>query len=88
MASIALVGSSRAGAGVLLGTFNSQVFVDGRLVAVVGTQVAPHGRAPHNAARVAQGSSTVFVGNRPVARVGDLASCGDSISGGSSVNCG
>ena len=87
MASIALVGSSTAGGGVVLNG-SSQVRVDGRPVAVVGSSIAPHGKAPHSNSRITSGSSTVVVGGLPVARVGDSTLCGHPVSGGSSVNCG
>lgn len=92
MPAVALHGTSIAGGA--LNTFDtlSQVIVENRTVAVVGTYVTGHAAAPHNAAsnpRVSTGSATVFAANRKVARVGDLATCTHPIVGGAStVICG
>lgn len=87
MARVALVGSSTAGGGVVLNG-SSTVKIDGRPVALVGSSIAPHGKAPHSNSRITSGSSTVFIGGVPVARVGDSTLCGHPVSGGSSVDCG
>lgn len=84
---------STAGGGAL-NTYDtiSNVIIENRMVAVVGTYVSGHGTAPHNAAsnpRVSTGSGSVYAGNKKVARVGDLATCTHPIVGGAStVSCG
>ncbi len=87
MPRIALVGSSTAGGGAVL-TGSSTVRIDGRSVALIGSTIAPHGKAPHGNSRITSGSSTVFIGGIGVARVGDSTLCGHPVSGGSSVECG
>ena len=54
------------------------VFVNGRPIAVIGTKVTPHGKAPH-AAPVAMvtGSPNVYAGAFLVCGSKDAASCGD-----------
>jgi uncharacterized Zn-binding protein involved in type VI secretion len=82
-------GTSLVGAGALQDNLRFFTKINGQSPAVVGTLVASHGAAPHAAAKVAQGSPTVFIGGRPLAREGDLATCGDAIAGGSAdVFCG
>lgn len=82
-------GTSRVGAGALQDNLRYFTKINGQSPAVVGTLVDSHGSAPHAAAKVAQGSPTVFIGGRPLAREGDLATCADPITGGSAdVFCG
>lgn len=82
----ARVGRDRAGSGVLLPAGSAtKVFADGALVARLGTGVTPHGSSPHGSGvTVVQASSKVFAEGVAVARQGDLASCGDAITPGSS----
>ncbi|AGS81100.1 hypothetical protein [Caulobacter phage Cr30] len=70
-------------AGGLLIQGSSNVFVEGSGVVRVGDLVQPHGShvAPIT---ITQGSSKVFVDGNAVCRVGDRASCGHTISSGSS----
>jgi uncharacterized Zn-binding protein involved in type VI secretion len=72
-------------AGFLFGPLVPNVFVNGRSIAVVGTPVSPHGRAPHSAAVMVTGSPNVFAGNIPVCRALDVASCGDVLRSLSTV---
>jgi len=89
MSSVALAGITTAGGGVLRGTFNANVFINGRIPVVIGTRVASHGTGPHAASTVVQGNARVLVGGRALSRVGDLTSCAHPLTGGSAdVNCG
>ncbi len=55
------------------------VFAGGELVAVVGNQCLCAGSPPDV---IQAGSSSVFIGNRPVARQGDATLHGGQITGG------
>lgn len=59
------------------------IFVNVAPIVVVGQRVQSHGPSPHNTATMAQGSPNVFAYGLPVCREGDLASCGDPASNGS-----
>lgn len=61
------------------------VTVQGKPIAVVGTPITPHGRAPHAAATMVQGSPNVFAGGKPVCGSTDLASCGHPLVSTSNV---
>jgi len=69
------------------------VTIQNHFVAVKGSYVTGHGKAPHAAAsnpRIAQGSPNVFAGKSklPVARIGDLVTCGDPlVNGATTVFC-
>ena len=80
---LARVGVDSAG-GVITGGGQSTVYCNGSLVAVIGDAVAGHGSSPHDAPTLSAGSSTVFINGIGVCRQGDPATCGDTISGGSS----
>lgn len=69
--------------GVILGLVSPMVFVNNLNISVVGDQVEGHAPPPHASPVVATGSPTVFSNNSPVARIGDLASCGHAIPSGS-----
>jgi len=57
--------------------------INGLAVARVGDAITPHGNSPHNSAVMIEGSSTVTVEGVAVCRVGDAASCGHTITAGS-----
>lgn len=63
----------------------SRVFVNGMPIAVVGTKITPHGKAPHAASKMAMGSPTVQAGGLPVCGTGHLASCGHTLLAKSNV---
>jgi uncharacterized Zn-binding protein involved in type VI secretion len=89
MPAIAQVGISTAGGGVITGPGAPTVKANGSIVAVLGDAVASHGSGVHANATIITASSTVKAEGKFVARVGDLASCGHAIVGGSSnVNAG
>ena len=76
-------------AGGIANSTTTSVLVNGKPIAVLGDSVTDHGDSPHDSATLVLGSTTVFAGGKPVCRIGDLASCGDSISTGSfNVNAG
>lgn len=66
------------GGGRILGG-SPNVGSEGRAIAKVGDRVEPHGEDEHKNAVIIEGSPTVTVNNLPVAREGDLASCGHVI---------
>jgi len=57
------------------------VFVENKLWAVVGDDVADHGSGPHNAATMVQGSTFVSINGTPVVLAGHAASCGHTATG-------
>src|SRR5690554_525401 len=63
------------------------VFIDGKPVARVGDQLAPHSKPKHSPhpRTIASGSSTVFINGLPVATTGGAISCGGVTIGSSSV---
>lgn len=63
----------------------SRVFVNGKPIAVVGTKITPHGKAPHNASKMVQGSPTVKAGGLPVCAATHIASCGHTLIAKSNV---
>lgn len=89
MSQIALVGISTVfggpGAttpGVILGPGGIMQFADGDIVSVVGDAIAAHGPDVHTAAVMVTGSPDTFVNGKPLCRIGDLASCGCSVTNG------
>ena len=80
MKRIACEGDSiSAGVGyVITRAGQSTVRINGRLVAVAdpagAAQVSNH-PSSHNNVKIAQGSATIFIAGKPVARAGDLLTC-------------
>jgi uncharacterized Zn-binding protein involved in type VI secretion len=78
--------NSQAGGGTIIGFMPMQILVEGMLISVVGDMVLPHGACPeapiHCFATIMMGSQKVFAEGMQVARVNDMASCGDIISPG------
>lgn len=88
MPGIARVTQDNAG-GLITGNLAPTVFINGKPIAVKGASIQGHGLGAHSAPVIDGSSKTVFANGIPVARIGDLASCGDAISTGSSnVNAG
>lgn len=88
MPAVARVGVDSAG-GLITGAGEPTVQVNGSTISVLGDSVASHGLPPHASATITSASSTVFAGGVGVVRVGDSASCGHTVTGGSSnVNAG
>jgi uncharacterized Zn-binding protein involved in type VI secretion len=82
MSAIALCNQSTAGGGILQPNIDHGVRIGGKLIAVVGTQVASHGTSPHVTAVIQEGSSNIKCGVYRAAREGDYASCGHPIING------
>lgn len=62
------------------------VFVNGFPIAVIGTMVTPHGRAPHAApVSMLTGSPNVYAGAFLVCGSTDAATCGDLLVSTSNV---
>lgn len=82
------------GTALIQGALQTKVTIGGNPVSVQGDAIAPHtikaGDAcvPHPAAVINAGSSKVFIGGIPVARIGDSADAGAIISGSSGVFAG
>lgn len=74
--------------GVLIGTGNTTVYVNGKTATVKGDAVTPHGYPPHAAPTMNQASSTVFFNGIAVCRAGDTATCGHAASGSDTVSAG
>lgn len=72
MPAVCVYGDNAGGAIIATG----DVLVHGKKVALVGDTVSSHGKAPHSAATMVQGSSNFFINGKAVVRTGDAASCG------------
>ena len=78
------------GTAQIQGCLQSTVYANGNLIAVQGDAIAPHTIlsgaicVPHSAV-VNVGSSSVFIGGIPVARVGDSADGGSIITGSGNI---
>ena len=85
MADVARVKTDTAKA-LILGPGASTVFADGKNVSLLGDKVTPHGKAPHTAPTlVSAGANTVLADGGIPAMKGTVASCGHSVSSGSST---
>ena len=80
--------SQDAAGGIITSTAQSSVYVNGRVWAVQGAVVAPHGGGPHAAATMQGASSTVRAVGSGVCRQGDAATCGHTAGGSSDVAAG
>lgn len=86
---VAITGISTAGGGQLFSSPNTTVIIENHLACVVGTRVASHGTAPHNASVTTQGLSTVTINGKALNKENDLTTCAHPITGGAStVFCG
>lgn len=54
----------------------------GKKIARDGDSVTPHGVGPHAAATLIASQTQFIVEGKPVCRIGDSATCGDTISPG------
>lgn len=75
---VAVNGSIAGGAIVSSAT---KTRANSNLIALHGDSVAPHGAGLHAAAVVIASTTKVFVEGKAVVRDGDLATCGDTVSG-------
>lgn len=75
------------GGGPLIKPLYPNVTVGGLPIAVVGTPATPHGKGPHAAPLMVEGSATVWVGpsKTPVCGTGHLATCGHPLVVGPSA---
>lgn len=78
------VGRDFAG-GPVIGVRAPSVFIEGSNAACRLASVLPHGKPPHSGAVMVGASSTVFCEGKALCRSGDIASCGHSLSPGSST---
>jgi len=90
MSAVARATDTTGGGGIILTpTANTNVYANGKLIAVVGTMVSGHDLPPHDAPTLIMGSGTVKINGIAVCRVGDAVSCAHTISSGSpNVNVG
>lgn len=82
MPAVSRQGDTDTGGGVMQSGTPS-VLVNGKQCGVTGKAVSGHGRGPHSAPSVQQGSSSVFAEGKPVTYVGATDSCGHTRSQGS-----
>jgi len=87
MPGVSRVGVDAAGS-TIVGNLAPTVLVNGSPVAVVGAQVAGHGRGPHSGPTMAAGSGKVYANGIAVVRAGDPATCGHPASGSGDVIAG
>lgn len=70
----------------------TRTFVDGKLIAVVGAQYAPHtcNNVTHQQSNrtIITGSDNTFFEGYAIVGPGDLISCGDTVANGSSTSFG
>lgn len=62
-------------------TGSSNVLINGRPAAFLGSMVGPH--TGHTGV-IIKGNPTVLINGKPAARMGDLTSCGHNVTTGSS----
>lgn len=79
MPGISVCELDNAGGGILLPNMQQRFTYRGNPVAVVGTQVAPHGK--HDRAVMIQGSAKMTIDGIPVVFAGCKASCDDEATG-------
>ena len=84
MPGIARKGQDKA-KGAIVGPSASTVKADGKFVALIGDNVASHGKAPHaKPTLVSNGASKVLVDGKVPAKQGTVATCGHTVVPGSS----
>ena len=66
MPGVGKVGFSIAGKGIILGPGAPTVLVEGQPISTIGDMVAPHGKPPHNLAKIITGSATVKAMGKPI----------------------
>ena len=74
--------------GLLISGSNSTVHANRLPIAVLGTNVAGHGKSPHSGPSMITSSSRVFAQGIGVCRQGDSASCGHTSTGSGNVGAG
>ena len=77
-------GTLVGGKAPIIGPGAPTVISEGFVTSVMGDQVAPHGESPHTKATIIAASTVVAMG-KPVAKMGDLATCGDTVMSASTI---
>ena len=88
MAMIAKLGGGGTlvgGRAPIIGPGAPTVIAEGLPISCLGDQVTPHGEPPHSKATIVKSSATVIAMGRGVVRMGDIASCGDTVVSSSTV---
>mgnify|MGYP001264930206 CR=1 FL=1 len=80
---ISIAGTSQAGGGIVTGSLQSFVSINGAAVVVNGSPIASHGMGSHASAVTANGSGLLRINGIPGNRDGDAATCGDLLTNGS-----
>ena len=80
MPGITVKGMDSAG-GTQIGGSGAPWTVDGQPIVLLGDPVAGHGKSPHDAPVMVQGSSWFTLDGVPVCHAGHLASCGHGATG-------
>ena len=78
-------GTLVGGRAPIIGPGAPTVIAEGLPISCLGDQVTPHGEPPHSKATIIKSSVTVIAMGRGVVRMGDLASCGDTVVSASTV---
>ena len=90
MAAIQLIGDANDGGGILTHTLESNVFINGKLVALHGSLGTSHSGCPEEPIHcypnwsTSSTENTVFINNLPITLTGDVDTCGHIRVGGSS----
>jgi len=63
----------------------TKTYVNGLRCALHGDAVVPHGPPPHKAATMIAGTNNVFIEGKAAVNLGDLATCGHSATGSTTV---
>ena len=78
-------GTLVGGKAPIIGPGAPLVIAEGLPVSCLGDAVMPHGEPPHTKAIIVTSSVTVIAMGRGVVRMGDIASCGDTVISASTV---
>ena len=78
-------GTLVGGRATIIGPGAPMVIAEGLPVSCLGDMVSPHGEPPHAKATIIKSSKTVFAMGKGVVRMGDAASCGDTVVSKSTV---
>ena len=84
MAGVSRVNVDTAG-GLIIDTPDTKTTVGGNPIAVVGSNILPHGSGAHASASIVEGAAKTTAGGIPICRAGSLASCGDRATGGTAT---
>lgn len=76
MPAIEREGDPNSAGGTVIQANQGTVYANNIKVAVDGSPVSGHGKGVHSHPITSGGSSTVFIDNKPVNRIGDSDTCG------------